>query len=91
MPRIVKCKHCGQTREHKSLGLCRRCYERELAQRKGRPKHECVRCHRIMHIQTAGMCSTCYQHRNEPYEPPETINLNDYRDYINQCRKGHHT
>lgn len=45
----------------------------------------------MMHLWAAGICRTCYQHRKDTdYTPPDTsINLDPYRDYINQCRKGH--
>ena len=45
----------------------------------------------MMHLWAAGICRTCYQHRKDhDYTPPDTsINLDPYRDYINQCRKGH--
>jgi hypothetical protein len=64
---------------------------RDLRKRQGSVKHECANCHRMMHLWAAGICRTCYQHRKDhDYTPPQLdINLDDYRDYINQCRKGH--
>ena len=88
---IITCLHCGQKRPHRAFGLCSICYMRDLRKRQGSVKRECANCHRMMRLWAAGICRTCYQHRKEPdYTPPQLdINLDDYSDYINQCRKGH--
>lgn len=94
MPQTITCKQCGHERDHYGFGMCKNCYQRDRYARTPKRKGECPTCHRIMRLYTRNMCSTCYVNRNNPtYTPPTDnhVNLDEWRDYINQCREGKDT
>lgn len=91
MRKTTTCLHCGQTRAHRAFGPCPIRHMRDLRKRQGSVKHECANRHRMMRTWAAGICRTCHQHRKHPdHTPPQAdTDLDDHRDHINQCRKGH--
>lgn len=48
----------------------------------------CPACGQLKHYYARGLCKPCYDHQYKPTPtPPQPdINLDDYRDYTNQCR-----
>ena len=75
---IIKCKNCGNEKEHRAKGLCASCYQKT---RTGK----CVKCGREMPLQAKKMCSTCYgktfsRKHKEAYQVRKFYNI-DYETY----------
>lgn len=88
--RRVICKACGETEPHYAHGMCKRCYRRWLAEDSRR---ECLGCHRVMRMHSRGLCTTCYKRLLRDRTKPDAaerqrpaIDLDEWRDYIDQCR-----
>ena len=53
----IRCKQCGELKDHKAKGLCEYCYKKYL----WKPKQIiCKRCGREMPSQAKGLCRGCY-------------------------------
>lgn len=54
---IIKCRICGQQKEHQAKGLCFNCYRKF----EWKPKLViCKRCGRELPMQAKGLCKGCY-------------------------------
>ena len=49
------CKNCGLLKKHKSLGLCRNCYDNQWK----RPMKICKKCNKLKKHHGHNMCGTC--------------------------------